>query len=75
MNEVVDDNCALKVPIIKYPDKTEIDTDLLSEKIVYLLQHPAEAKRLGEEGRKRYLKYYSSKVFRKNMLNFYNSLV
>ena len=74
LNEVVDDSCGLKIPIIEYPDKVEIDTDLLADKIIYLLQHPEEAKQIGLNGRKRYLKEYSSEVFRKNMLNFYNSL-
>ena len=74
LNEVVDDKCGLKIPLTKQSDKVEINTDLLAEKILYLLKHPAEAKKMGQNGRKRYLKEYSSKVFRKNMLNFYNSL-
>jgi len=74
LNEVVDETCGLKIPIIEYPDKVEIDTDLLAEKIIYLLQHPDERKRLGANARERYLKYYSSEVFRRNMINFYTSL-
>ena len=74
LNEIVDDNCGLKVPLTKLPDNVEIDTMLLSEKILYLLQHPSEAKKKGRNGRKRYLKEYSSEVFRKNMLEFYQSL-
>lgn len=74
LNEVVDDTCALKVPIIEYPDKVEVDTDLLADKILYLLQQPAEAKKIGRNGRKRYQKKYSSEVFRRNMLQLYESL-
>ncbi len=74
LNEVVDDTCALKIPVIETPEAVEIDTDLLAEKILYLLQHPKEAKRMGQNGRKRYLKHYTSEVFRKNMLEFYQSL-
>ena len=74
LNEVVDESCALKIPLIVSSDSVEIDTSLLAEKIVYLLQNPEEAKRLGKNGRKRYLEKYSSEVFRKNMLAFYNSL-
>ena len=74
LNEVVDDTCGLKVPLIEYPDRVEIDTDLLAEKIIYLLKHPKEAQKLGENSRKRYLKHYSSEVFRRNMLNLYTSL-
>jgi len=74
LNEVVDDTCGLKIPLTTLPDKVEIDTTLLAQKILYLLQHPAEAQQMGQEGRKRFLNEYSSEVFRKNMLNFYNTL-
>ena len=73
LNEVVDDTCGLKVPIREYPD-VEIDIDSLAEKILYLLQHSEEAKRLGVNGRQRYLEKYSLPVYRKNMLDFYNSI-
>ena len=64
LNEVVETNlCGLKVPLIVSPDSVEIDTSLLAQKIVYLLQNPKEAKRLGKNGRKRYLEKYSSEVF------------
>ena len=74
LNEVVDESCGLKVPLIVSPDNVEIDTSLLAQKIVYLLQSPEEAKRLGKNGRKRYLEKYSSEVFGKNMIEFYKSL-
>ena len=74
LNEVVDESCGLKVPLIVSPDSVEIDTSLLAQKIVYLLQNPKEAKRLGKNGRKRYLEKYSSEVFGKNMIAFYKSL-
>lgn len=74
LNEVVDESCGLKVPLTISDDKVEIDTDLLAEKIVYLLRNPEEARRLGRNGRKRYLERYSSEVFGQNMLAFYQSL-
>lgn len=74
LNEVVDESCGLKIPLVVSPDSVEIDTELLAEKIVYLLQHPTEAARLGKNGRKRYLEKYSSQVFGRNMIAFYNSL-
>lgn len=74
LNEVVDESCGLKIPLVVSPDSVEIDTELLAEKIVYLLQHPTEAARLGKNGRKRYLEKYSSQVFGENMIAFYNSL-
>ena len=74
LNEVVDDTCGLKVPIIEQSDSVEIDTDLLAEKIMYLLQHPDKARKMGENGRKRYVSMYTSEIFGQNMLNFYHSL-
>jgi glycosyltransferase len=74
LNEVVDDTCGLKIPITVLPDSVEIDVASLSEKILYLLQHPTEAGRMGRNGRKRYHEKYSSRTFRKNMLQIYKSI-
>ena len=74
LNEVVDESCGLKVPLIVSPDSVDLDSRRITKKIVYLLQNPKEAKRLGKNGRKRYLEKYSSEVFGKNMIAFYKSL-
>lgn len=74
LNEVVDDTCGIKVPLVIQSDRVEIDTTLLAEKILYLLEHPTEAKQMGENGRKRYLEKYSSETFRMNMLEVYKSV-
>ena len=74
LNEIVDDTCGLKVPLIRNTDKVEVDPEVLAEKILYLLEHPKVAKQLGKNGRKRYLKHYTSEVFRKNMVAMYHSL-
>jgi glycosyltransferase involved in cell wall biosynthesis len=74
LNEVVDDTCGLKTPVIEHPDRVEVDTDLLAEKILYLSQHSNEARTMGQNGRKRYLREYTSEVFRRNMLNLYRLL-
>lgn len=73
LNEVVEKTCGLKTQITVLPDNVQIDTTLLSENILYLLQHPAEAKQMGQNGRKRYLRNYSSEIFRLNMLEMYQS--
>ena len=65
---------ALHVPVVEHPEKMEIDVDLFAEKLLFLLDHPEEAKLLGANARKRYEKRYSGDVFRKNMLYFYDSL-
>jgi len=74
LNEVVDDSCGLKIPLIVHPDRVEIDTDLLAEKILFLLQHPEEHRCLGQNARKRYEAVYSAEIFRRNMIRFYSHL-
>jgi glycosyltransferase len=74
LNEVADETCGVKVPVTVLPDSVKIDTSILAQKIVYLLQNPVEAKQLGRNGRKRYLEKYSSEVFRNNMLQAYKSV-
>ncbi|MCL1937160.1 MAG: hypothetical protein FWF52_02045 [Candidatus Azobacteroides sp.] len=64
----------MKIPIVEYPDKVEIDTDLLADKILYLLEHTEEAKHLGENARKRYEERYAQNLFHENMSVFYRSL-
>ena len=71
---IVDGETGFHIPVIESVDKAEIDTALLAEKIIFLLKNPSEAKRLGENARKHYETKYSSKLFRKNMIDFYQSL-
>jgi len=73
LNEVVDETCGLKVQLTIDNDQLTINSWLLAEKILYLLQHPAGAKQMGQNGRKKYLEHYSSEIFRKNMLQVYQS--
>jgi glycosyltransferase len=75
LREMVEDNITgLHIPVIEHSDSTEIDSSLLAEKILYILQHPTETRQMGQNGRKRYLDNYSSEIFRINMLKTYNSL-
>lgn len=74
VDEVVDDTCGFKVPLIKTNKKVEIDPLLLAEKIMYLLQHSDVAHEMGQNGRKRYLAKYSSETFCQNMVQLYSSL-
>lgn len=64
----------LQVPVIEFPDRMEIDTDLLAEKIVHLLKNQTKRKRMGRSARQRYERMYSLEVMRENMLKFYSSL-
>ena len=71
---IIDGETGLHITVIEGEEKVEIDTSLLAEKIVYLLEHPQERQRLGKNARKRYEECYSKEVFRKNMCHFYQSL-
>ena len=66
---------SLQVPVIENDDTVEIDTELLAEKMLYLLQNSEERKRIGANARKRYELLYTSDIFRENMINFYQSLL
>ena len=76
LNEMVEEGVSgLHIPVIESEEKTEIDASLLAEKILYLLLNPDERKRMGLNARRRYENVYSTDVFRRNMLNFYASLL
>lgn len=74
LNEIVDEACGLKTPIIISSDNVEINIKFLSENILYLLRHPVESQRIGQNGRKRYIEKYSSEIFGENMLHVYKSI-
>ena len=74
LNEVVDESCGYKIPLMETADSIDIDTTLLSDKMLYLLQHPNEARQMGRNGRARYLKKYASEVFRRNMIELYKDV-
>ena len=75
LKEMVEDGVSgLHIPVIEHPDKVEIDVSKLAKKILYLLEHPQEARKLGDNGRKRYEKIYTSETFGQNMVRFYQSL-
>ena len=75
LKEMVEDGITgYHIPVKESPYKADIDTRLLAEKILFLLQHPEERERIGQNARKRYEEHYLVDKFRKNMLNFYKSL-
>ena len=75
LKEMVEDGVTgLHVPVIEYPDREEIDTELLADKIGYLLQNSKERKDMGRNARKRYETLYASIMMRENMLKLYNAL-
>ena len=75
LKEMVEDEITgLHVQLTGYSGSSEMDSSLLAEKILYLLQRPEERKRMGANARRRYEMEYSTERFRQNMLNFYGSL-
>jgi glycosyltransferase involved in cell wall biosynthesis len=71
--KVVDDSYGLKIPVILNKHGAEVDSELLAKEIVYLLEHPNDAKKMGKNARNCYKKKFSSEIFRDNMLKFYSS--
>ena len=71
---IADGETGLHIPVIEYDDKVEIEASLLAEKMLYLLNNSDVRQYMRHNARKRYEEQYSKEVFRKNMLNFYNSL-
>jgi len=75
LKEMIEDGeTGLHIQTVEYDDRIEIDTTLLAEKILFLLQNPDERLRMGQNARKRYEEKYAMPVFRKNMSDFYHSL-
>ena len=75
LNEMVDEHCGIKIPIHISENRVEPALSVLSKKILYLLQHPDEAEKLGKMARKKYLDNYSSKIFRSNMIQMYTNVL
>ena len=73
LNEMIENGInGLHIPVEEYPAKVEIDSSLLAEKILYLLQNPRERKRLGMNARNKYLDNYELSIWRNKMLNLYD---
>ena len=49
---MVENGVSRLIPVEEYPDKVEIDSALLAEKMLFLLQNPDKSKRLGKNARK-----------------------
>ena len=74
MSEMIDDKVTgLHIPVTESSFGQEIDSSIFAEKIMYLLQYTSKGKEMGQNGRKKYLHNYSAKIFRNNMLRFYES--
>lgn len=74
LREMVEDGVtALLVSVVEHPEHMEIDTEVLAEKMILLLQDHFKRKQIGRNGRKRYEQLYTSDTLRNNMLKCYFS--
>lgn len=71
---VVDGVSGIKIPLISTTEKRSIDTNLLSEKINTLLEHPDEACLIARNGRKQFLETYELGIFKERMLSLYRDI-
>jgi glycosyltransferase len=75
LDEIVEDGISgLKVSVRTIKGKRQVDVKQLEEKIRFLLDNPAYAQNLGENGRKRFLEKFELSLFKEKMLNLYNTL-
>ncbi|MDR1200096.1 MAG: glycosyltransferase [Tannerellaceae bacterium] len=76
LNEMIEEGYnGLHIPIEESLDEQNINTTLLAEKIIYLLQNPEERKRMGVNSRRRYETLYTSEIMGREMLNVYHSVL
>lgn len=73
--EIIDDTMnGLKVPVAYRKGKRTVDVNQLAKKIAFLIDNPAECRRLGENARKKFLSNYELSVFYSRMIQIYNAL-
>jgi glycosyltransferase len=76
LNEIIEDGVSgLKVQVTVHDGSAKIDSDILAKKMIYLLQNMEEGKKLGQNGRKRYLEKYTSSMMCKKMTDCYQKLL
>jgi len=75
LDEIVEEGVSgLKVDLIMENQTNEVDVEMMTQKLICLLQHPEERERLGHNGRRRYLKKYCSSMMSKKMTDCYKKL-
>lgn len=74
LKEMVNDDCGLKINITIGKTRAQVDSQDFKNKLLYLLNYPNKAKRLGENARKYALKHFSSERMGKQTLAIYRQL-
>ncbi|HUX55474.1 MAG TPA: TIGR04157 family glycosyltransferase [Bacteroidales bacterium] len=76
LDEIVEDGVSgLKVQVAVSDNRNEVDTGMMAQKILFMLQNPGERERLGSFGRKRYMENYTSTIMCQKMRNCYLKLL
>lgn len=75
LSEIVENKISgLKVPVKNDSKQRIVDIEILSTKILQLIEQPDYAKLIGENARRRFLEKYELVVFRKKILNLYRKI-
>jgi glycosyltransferase len=75
LSEIVENNVTgLKVPVKTVRGKRQPDTGILCSRMKWMLEYPDEAKELGKQARKRFLKQYELSVWKDKMLHLYSEI-
>lgn len=75
LSEIVEDEISgLKIPIIYEDKQRKVNVPVLVDKIRLLLDQPLLRKKMGTNGRKRFIEKYELTVFKNKMLNLYQSI-
>lgn len=75
LDEIVEDGVSgLKVQVAVRDNTNKVDTGMLAQKIVFLLQNPGERERIGHNGRNRYLEKFTTATMCEMMMDCYQKL-
>lgn len=73
--EIFDDRqTGLKVPVKKINKKRQVDVNALTMHLLYLLDHPEFASKMGKNARRKFLEKYDYENFKEKMLNVYEKI-
>jgi glycosyltransferase involved in cell wall biosynthesis len=76
LSEIIDNNQnGLKVPVNVVKGKRIINTNILCEKMCFVIDNPEKATYLGKNARKKFLEKYELNSWGEKMLSFYNNVL
>jgi glycosyltransferase involved in cell wall biosynthesis len=76
LSEIVEDRITgLKVPVKIVKGQRQPDTGMLCNRMGWILEHPDEARQLGRNARKNFLKKYELSVWKEKMCTLFNEIL